>query len=542
MERASLGTNIICPTISTIITFVFLYFAKIPLSFNAATFWLACITVLLIYMVPYALVNMFDYYSDGPYLSVVILGGLAVVILIIFLVVALFSAPLFNVQEFRNVVTINTEGNFDNDIPRVNDSSDIPVVDVITARKLGDRTMGVMEKYISQYEVGTEYNLITYQGKYYRISPMEYGGFFKWKNSNATGIPGYVLVDVYTGESKLIELPEGKSIKYSPSACFGDNLTRYILSKYPSALIQGENFEIDEEGTPYYVVPTLKSTAGLFGARVIDRVILVNAVTGECINYALSEVPNWVDNVFDTDFLMKKVEYHYDLVHGVFNFSNKDVRKTSYSFDSSQYYFIPKDNDVYLYTGVTSAGNDESNIGFLLANMRTGEVTYYPNPGAEESSAQGSAEGLVQQYGYDAGPVMLVNINGIESYFMTLKDDQQLIKKYALVNKSDYNICVVEDTIELAVSKYITRMNNSTEMIEALSMSKTGVIAEVYEIVIDANTTYVFKLNGDETVYCSAVSNSLLQPFMMQVGNVVEISYISESNSDYAVVNSITFK
>lgn len=61
------------------------------------------------------------------------------------------------------------------------------------------------------------------------------------------------------------------------------------------------------------------------------------------------------------------------------------------------YNYLSIGNDIYLYTGVTSANADESNLGFILENMRTGEITKYSLASATEESARESAEGAVQR-------------------------------------------------------------------------------------------------------------------------------------------------
>lgn len=482
-------------------------------------------------------------FEDYDHTKSVIILTIIAIISIILLILLICSSRVVAANKYKDIAQIENDGIFVEDIPAIDSSDDIPTIDKATAQKLGDRAMGTMEKYLSQYEVSSEYNLICYKGSYYRVSPLMYGNFFKYLNSKEVGIPAYVLVDVYTGKVELIELEAGKTIQYAPSACFSKNLNRYLRGKYPTKVFAEANFEIDDDGTPYYIVPTLKVNAGLFGAPSINTVLLVNAVTGDVKEYSIDKVPDWVDNVYDVTRIMNEIDWKYSLVHGYFNFSKKDVRKTSYSFDYNQYYAIPKDGHVYIYTGVTSAGGDEANIGFLLINMRNGKATYYPDPGAEESSAQASARGLVQQYGYSAGPVMLVNINDEQTYFFALKDNQLLIKKYALVNKADYTIVVVEDSIEQAVNVYREKLNLvSTEpIIEAPIEEKTvtGIVSSVYEVTMDGNTMFIIYLEGKNELYVSTIANSFEQPAKLIPTASVTMNYTVANDTN--MVNEITF-
>ena len=466
-----------------------------------------------------------------------------VAIIAIMLLLLLFSSQAFAAKQYRDVAQIKTDGVFADDIPAINSAEDIPIIDKATAQKLGDRSMGGMEKYLSQYEVSSEYNLINYNGSYYRVSPLVYGDPFKYFNSKKVGIPAYVLVDVYTGKSELVELEAGQTIRYSPSAVFGEDLARYLRSKYPTKVFAEANFEIDDTGAPYYIVPTLKVNAFLFGAPSIDTVLVLNAVSGEIKEYSLDDVPEWVDNVYDVTRIMKEINWKYSLVNGFINFSKKEVRKTSYSFDNFQYYAIPKDGHVYIYTGVTSAGNDEANIGFLLINMRNGNATYYSDPGAEESSAQVSALGLIPGMAYSAGPVMLVNIADEQTYFFTLKDAQLLVKKYALVNKTDYTLVVVEDTIEETVNAYCEKLNldNSEPIIETPIEKKTvtGLVSSVYEVTMDGNTMFIIYLEGKNELYVSAIANSFEQPAKLipTASGTMNYTVVNGTN----MVNEITF-
>lgn len=513
-------TLVVCLAIAGLVW----YALMVPINIHSHAFWWMIILGLGVSTIlACAIAEREEYEFSRTLIVFFVFLALAV----LWLVLTICSSRMVHANTYKNIAQIETNGVFVEDIPAIDSSNDIPVIDKATAQKLGDRAMGTMEKYLSQYEVSSEYNLISYNGSYYRVSPLMYGGLFKYSNSKEIGIPAYVLVDVYTGKVELIELEEGKTIQYSPSAFFSKDLTRHIRFQYPTAILGEANFEIDDDGNPYYIVSTLTGNAGVFGAPTIKSVLLVDAVSGQITECKIEDVPEWVDNVYDVTRIMDEIDWAYSLVNGFFNFSQKQVRKTSYSFDNRQYYAIPMDGHVYVYTGVTSAGGDEANIGFLLINMRNGKATYYPDPGAEESSAQESAKGLVQQYGYSAGPVMLVNINDEQTYFFTLKDAQLLVKKYALVNKEDYTLVVVEDTIEQAVEAYREKLNlGNSEIVEAPEAeSKTGIVTSVYEVTVDGNTMFIFYLEGSDELFISKISNSFEQPAKLIPTANVTIGY-----------------
>ncbi len=98
------------------------------------------------------------------------------------------------------------------------------------------------------------------------------------------------------------------------------------------------------------------------------------------------------------------------------------------------------DDDVWVFTGVTSAESDSSNFGFILINQRTKEARYYKSAGATEISAQQSATDAVQNYGYQATFPILLGIDGNPTYFMSLYGDSNTVKGYAFVSLKDKTV------------------------------------------------------------------------------------------------------
>lgn len=518
--------------------FIALYLSACPWNFGDHTFWWIIIGSLAVFcMISFIRDDAGNRGFLSPWFYVITL----LAPLVLWVILATFSSKIINVGAYRSAVAINnSELSSIEVLPNITQADDLPIVDVVTAQRLGDRQMGQMEKYLSQYEVGDNYVFISYQGEYYRLAALEYGGFYKWFNSRNIGVPGYVLINVHTQEAKLVELEKG--MKYVPSAYFGSDLKRHLKASYPGIMFGDELFEIDEDGTPFYIVSIMRPTALLLGAKVQVGVALVNAITGESSIYKNDEVPEWVDNVYSNNYLMSRLAWNYDLIHGVFNFSSRDIRKTSFSFDKSQYFeFADQTGHVQVYTGITSAGKDESNIGFVLMNKRTGNIDYFSSPGAEESSAQSSAKGLVQQYYYSAGPAMLVNVNSVETYFLTLKDAQLLVKKYAFVNKSDYNLVVVEDSVELALRAYSSKLSG-LGIIDSTAFDTTGTIEMVATAVESGNTIFIFRLVGYNQTFVSNIDINVEQSLFLTSGKNVNITFTKGETDDVLMVTSISIE
>jgi hypothetical protein len=171
--------------------------------------------------------------------------------------------------------------------------------------------------------------------------------------------------------------------------------------------------------------------------RDVDGVVILDPITGKSNYYDVKDVPTWVDHVYDASLIIEQADDWGKYSNGFWNsiFGQKDVVATTEGYN----YLAMKD-DIYLYTGITSVLADESNLGFILTNLRTKETKFYSVPGAEEFSAMASAEGQVQQMKYNASFPLLINLNNKPTYLMSLKDNAGLVKMYAFVDVADYQI------------------------------------------------------------------------------------------------------
>lgn len=460
----------------------------------------------------------------------IVLGGV-----VVFVILLLFSSPIFSSQRYRDVANIVNSGTLKDVFEPIVDVSELDVLTMQSSSRVGDRILGQMaQKYISQFEVNNEYNLIYLGSESIRVTPLEYGSFFKWINNKSKGIPAYLKVSITSQASSLEDL--NKPIKYAPSAYFNDDLIRHLRFKHPTKILGKPQFELNDFNVPYYIVPTKTANAGLFGALHINGAILCNANSGEMDYYDINNVPEWVDHVYSVSDINDMTQWYYNYVHGYFNFSKKDMRNTSYHYDSYQYNTIARDGDIHMITGITSVGNDESNVGFIMANLRTGDISYYDDPGAEESSAQGSAEGLVQQYGYKAAPPKLVNIDGASTYYMPLYDSQGVFRKYAFVNKMNFTLATEADTLQEAYNKYKKLIQPAMPQ---YTYATKGTISQINTATVDGNTYFYYVLQNDDTFYISSIINNSKQ-VVLKVGDTVTIEYTFDEKAN-GIVSSIDF-
>ena len=292
-------------------------------------------------------------------------------------------------------MTVET-GEFASDIEELS-FDQIPLLDRDSATLLGNRKMGSMVDMVSQFEVDELYSQINYNDRPVRVSPLKYASIIKWFTNQDEGIPAYIMIDMATQETELIKLDEG--MKYTTSDHFNRNIYRHLRFRYPTYIFNELSFEVDENGVPYWICPVKQYNIGLFGGVTIGRVVLCNAVTGETTDYAIEDVPQWIDRAYSADLLVQLYDYYGTLKHGFFNsvLGQKDCLETTEGYN-----YLAIDDDVWVYTGVTSVSGDQSNVGFVLMNQRTMETKFYEVEGATEASAMSSAEGQVQNLHYTA--------------------------------------------------------------------------------------------------------------------------------------------
>lgn len=508
-------------------------------SWRSPGMWFFLLVIVIIGVIIQAIIEGME--DEGRFIGSGIGGAVAVLIVLVLIVGGLTSWQLFSATDYHNIVTME-EGSFEQDVNQVENIANISIVDRGTAERLGDRTVGSIQN-AAWYEVDNEYNLIKYQGEQYRISPLNYGGFFKFNKAKYDGIPGYVLVNTQTQEAKYVELKE--SIKYSPSACFSFDLKRHLRNKYPTYMFGEHFFEIDENGNPYWITAVNQATIGMFGGKKEESFIITNACNGESKEYATKDLPEWVDQAYSLSYLMRAADYHFSYVGGFWNamFAKTNVLKTTYSYGVDYYNTaITANGEVVFYTGLTPASNAETNVGFILANPRTGVITRYTCSGAEETSAQASAESLVQNYDYTATFPTILNVEGEETYFMLLKDKAGLVQRYALCNIKNYTIVVEATTLEEAVELYLGKLGKQDTQPEEDVSTETieGAITELYEAQIDGCTFYYFKLEGSDNLYMSSIKNSNKQ-VLLTVGMNVTIEFVATTEDGVFIVKEIHF-
>lgn len=552
MQKKSV--RIIVAAVLTLIFAAIMFYVMLPaINLQSEEFWMFLFYCLTFYAVAQLVLEVVNYKKKNKGIKIleqkpkVGKGAIAVICISILPLLVLvggsaISSTFFHASAYANLIEV-PEANFADDMPETEVVNNIALMDTDTAIKMGNRTLGALSDVVSQYEISENYKQINYNKTPQKVSTLEYADFFKWLSNRQSGIPGYVMVDpVNVTDANYIKLE--KPIKYSDSGYFGDDLTRKLRFSYPTKIFGNCSFEIDDNGNPYYIVACMQPRISMLGAYDVNEVIIFDPVSGSSNIYALSEVPTWVDNVFTGTLASQKYDWYGTLKNGFWNsiIGNKDCKVTT-----DDYGYIVIGDDVWFFTGVTSVTSDESNIGFIISNARTGEYKFYQVTGAEEYSAMESAQGQVQEKGYVASFPSLINVSGEATYIMVLKDSGGLVKLYALVNVENYAIVATGSTQTEAKEEYLKLLKQNGVIDELPEKEETQIpnVAEANVEIVDIN---VYTVGGESVFYISASDGQIYKQrlcddeglIILRKGDALNIKY--KIDSENLVREMVSFK
>ncbi len=543
---SAFGRTVINLVVTVLFAAVYYYVILPPINLHSGDFYTFLVLTCGVYVLCAMLTSGFQGTGAKGYFQFLkkqcaIPTALAVLAIVVAIVGSVAGWHVFRAAAYRDLLTVE-EGDFAAEVEEIS-YRQIPMLDRDSATKLGNRKLGELADMVSQFEVAPDYTQINYQGQPVRVTPLEYGDWIKWLNNRAKGLPAYLVIDMVTQNVDVVRLEDG--IRYTTAEHFSRNLYRYLRFRYPTYIFDAPAFEIDEEGNPWWVCPRMTRTVGLFGGTDIIGAVLVNAVTGEHSYYDVADVPEWVDHVFTAELIIRQYDYHGRYINGWLNsmFGQRNVTETT-----DGYNYIAIDDDVYMYTGITSVVSDESNIGFILSNQRTKETRFYSVAGAEEYSAMDSAQGQVQQMRYTATFPLLLNISSQPTYFMALKDAAGLVKMYAMVNVSQYQIVATGATVAECESNYrIMLLQNGlieddtfvSPVEEEALYTVTGTVAEIRSAVVEGNTHYYLRITGDDRWFEGSVSDAAVLP-LVNVGDKVELVVYASAGGVAEPIHSAT--
>ncbi len=541
MKIASKVTGII---LVLLYVFISMYFGLTKFSFKYASFLLYIFSTIV--FIAFIYVAFFSKYSTTRLISNVLNGdvsrseiidiveisfqkkrkiivrGMIGVLLIpcLTLILVLSSVPVFRSKSYFNVidekVVEKSLEDFLKDFNQLSmlEISNLPNIDSELAQKKATTLFGETKGFGSEYQLGIFTDQIV-DGNFVTVAPIEYNGYFKYNKNKSAGTPGYIIVDKenYTSDTGTL-MTTNYNIKYLPSSYFSTDLLRHVyFNGYMNRDISVSGFELDDDYNPYWIVNVYQNSVAPYGLKLVTDVVTVDAQTGDVQGYKLEDAPKWIDNIQDASIIMELINYYGSYEQGFFNslFAQSGVTQTTHGCRH-----LILNDELYLFTGLTSVGADESISQIVLVNNRTLETLIYNVSGATEYVAMASAEGKLQNYGYEATFPIPVNINNIPTYFIPLKDSSGLIKHYTFVQISNHTVIGAGETIESAYSSYLSLLGSTdSENIETI----TGNIERINFV---DSTGYIY-LNG-EIYYSPSPSSSTM--IVSEVGDNVTIKVI----------------
>lgn len=518
-------------TILTVVVYGLLYYLWLPpLSieyFSGALFITIGVT---------AVACLISMWASDDELNLKIPIGVSIVLSVILMGGLFAGSALFNSSAMYNQIGKIEIKSFKEDVVEI-DTAQIPIVDIALADKLADKKMGEDLALGSQMKVGEFTNKQNVNGKLVYVAPLEHRSFWKW-NSNKSGTTGYVVVSATNpNDVQLVRTVNGKDIKlrYLSTAYFSNDLKRHLRNNgYRTTGLTEYSFELDDEGNSYWVITTYENTT-IWQNEESTGVIICDAQTGECEWYSVSDAPEWVDIIQPESFITNQIENYGRYVHGVFNFSEKDELSMTKHITT-----VYNDGECYYYTGMSSVGEDDGTVGFIMVNTRDKSTKMYRMVGATEEAAMRSAEGKVQNMGYKATTPIPLNVSGIPTYFCTLKDDEGLVKEYAMLKIEDYSIVSSGSTIMETKRAFINAVNNSGTSVdfgdEAYGYTLKGTVTRIGSNLESGDTYYYMIIDDDPNrLFLASYMISEELPITRE-GDVVEISYVDESNGTINIV------
>lgn len=548
------GLKLIISIIGTVIgAAVAYYFMLPPMNFKSTDMYMyfgvvaAIFIALMSFTSGAALRPEYTEYAKKKSIVPMIFIGILVAVVGIGMVV---SSVFFRAKTYSKIIDVDETKTFASEIQEA-DFTSVPVLDTAAASVLANRTLGDLSKIdkVSQFEISSAFTQINYKNSPVKVTTLAYGDVFKWLKNTSEGLPGYVIVNMVTQKSELVLLPEGEYIRYATTEHFSKYLMRHVRFSYPTYIFDTPRFEIDENGDPYWLCPVLDKTIGLFGGTDVKGVVIVDAVTGEMTEYTVDEVKNstelqWIDGIYSDALLVEQFNYYGQYQKG---FINSVLGQDGVRIATEGSNYLAQNDDVYMYTGVTSAGHDQAIIGFVLVNMRTKAANFYEVSGAKEYSAMSSAQGDVQDYSYTATFPILLNISGQPTYFMSLKDADNLVKRYAMVNVQNYQVAVTGVSIAECMEEYVEKLesnnikidvdiddiidatdsenqNAETETENVKEVTVKGAITDIRTAVIGGESVYYIEID-DSGIYYTISAADAPTVVIMDAGQKVSIVY-----------------
>ncbi|WP_203247846.1 hypothetical protein [Sporosarcina beigongshangi] len=509
--------------LSTIIVFVFYYLTNMDR--NWTSLWGPLLVVTLLGAVVAGS-------KDRKLKIVLFLGALAFGVYIL-------SAPLFNANEKYKAVEMDQQV----EIKAFDETKTPASVPPKFARNKMKKAFGQVPN-TSYYELG---NLqIQKVGEdFVYIAPVEFSGLFKWWTGKTT--PGYFTMSATDSADnpKFVKA----EMAYTPSSYFHKQVERHMRMEMPHLIFYGDvQLEIDDEGKPHYI----RTYGNFISARDgfdVQGVVVADPATGDMKQYALVDVPAFIDGAVSPEAVSLQNSYFGNYIHGFWNsvFGKKDVKLPSDEGTEANVSPIFDENGhMYYFTDFTSPKEGvDSMLGYALTDGRTGEATYYTG-NLEESymDSQGALQIIEKKFiekKWSGEMPVLYNFYGEASWLTPVLDSNGFLQNYFIVSAANPEISVYGNTPNEALKLYKTALQRGGSTVDGSSGAE--------EAQASVTVVRVFKERvGDFTVVSflaadgrnfSVSSETVPLAIYIQEGDQLAITYI-ETGELFLPVKALT--
>lgn len=493
-----------------VIMFLYFFLALPALNFMAPELYAFLIATIIVFN------GLNLLFGKMPIFKIGSISAIALAVLIaVPAILGFFAQPIFRAKSYSRLIPVE-DANFADTVKEVSFDK-VPIVDREAAAIIGERQMGSIQEVVSQFVINSDYTQINVNNVPVRVTPLAYSDIIKYFINAKNGIPYYVKVDMATQDADLVKLVN--PLKYSKSDILMRDIERHIRFKHPTKMFGETNFEVDDQGNGYYITSVLTRRIGIFGGTDVKGAIVTDGASGESNYYDVKDIPNWVDRVYPAELLVSQLDYRGMYTDGFFNsiIGQRNVTQTTRGYN-----YVPLDDDIYLFTGVTSIRSDSSNLGFYFVNMRTKEAKFFSVPSADEYSAMNSAAGQIQEKNYTPTFPVLLNVKDRPTYLIGLKDNSGLAKMFALVDAENYQQVIVGNTVQEVIAQFNARTDTSNQP-GADANERIIVVEDIESVVIDGNTLYFIKAKDDDLIYVGTAKNLGSSIVFKKVGDTLKV-------------------
>jgi hypothetical protein len=479
------------------------------------------------------------------------------ILFIIYLVLYFFlSSEMLHSRAYKSLLGDVRTGDFTS-VFRPVDPKKIRLVSRETAIVLAKRVLGQTKDGTvigSQLEIDTRSAAIQeVKDELWWIFPLDYSGFFKWRNRRT--VPGYIRVSAQdpTREADLVDsnpLTGRKlGLKYTRNAYFGEWVDRRAYNRYPFVCHEDITFEVDDNWNPYYVIAATAPHIGFSGFKT-RGVIIIDPQTGDIAFRQAGNIPAWIDRVIPLELAYDQIRWWGEYVNGWWNsiLGQKDIQMPT----AHDLWFIRSSAGKFWFTGMTSVSSkDRSLVGTMMVDTRTGGAVYLPLRGTNE---EGVLETVDASLGADSNrwsPAQPIpyNVMGRPTWVLPIISSEGIFQKVALVDISNINTIAVERNLDYAVEKYrvlaAQSYSSDTERTDESGLRSLGParLVRIGDLVIGGNKTFYMVIEGRPGTLFSAngETNRTKLVALARPGDYVTVTFM-DSKSPVIPLEAITIK